>query len=487
MCIRFSLVVLLVWLSTVCAAQDSNSGQELARVSRELQETRADLSDSRREIQELRKSVEELRARLEPNRQSETAGPSASAEPSTATADQDVSFLAAKVRELHQDKVESASKYPVKISGLVLFNSYLNHGTLDAEDLPSLAFPRFPGYPNGSLGATMSQTLLALEVGGPRVFGARSSADVAMDFGGGSPETPYGITSGLFRLRAANVHLDWGKTSLNVGQDALFFSPLSPTSYATLKQPALSWAGNLWVWTPQIEVEHRFALRSNSAFFVQGGFLDPLTEEVPPFQGRMATAGEATRVPAVAGRIAFDRSSAEHYPFTIGFGGYRAQQKYGTFPDIDSWTVNADLTASLGRYLEFSGEWYRGQAVGGIGGGIWTSVLYPNPSGLQPAIHPLHSTGGWMQWKVKPTTRLEMNAALGQDENYGKDLRFFPVPFSGYGFPALQKNKTGFVNAVYKPGEFLLFALEYRRIFTAPVESKSASGDQVNLAAGVRF
>jgi hypothetical protein len=82
-----------------------------------------------------------------------------------------------------------------------------------------------------------------------------------MDFGGGNPTTSYGVTAGLIRMRTANVRLDWEKTSLNVGQDALFFSPLSPTSYASLREPALSWAGNLWVWTPQIEIEHPFDLK----------------------------------------------------------------------------------------------------------------------------------------------------------------------------------------------------------------------------------
>ena len=88
----------------------------------------------------------------------------------------------------------------------------------------------------------------------------------------------------------------------------------------------MSWSGNLWVWTPQIEAEHRIALRPHSLLVLQGGVLDPLTEEVPPFKGTVATAGEATRVPALAGRIAIDRSSADHYPFSIGFAGYRARQ-----------------------------------------------------------------------------------------------------------------------------------------------------------------
>ena len=136
----------------------------------------------------------------------------------------------------------------------------------------------------------------ALDAVGPRVFGARTSANVEVDFAGGSPTTAYGVASGLVRLRTAEVSLDWEKTSLRIGQDAPFFSPLSPTSYATLLEPGMAWSGNLWVWTPEIEVEHRITLASRSNLVLQGGLLDPLTEEFPPFQGRNPTAGEATRI-----------------------------------------------------------------------------------------------------------------------------------------------------------------------------------------------
>jgi hypothetical protein len=468
-----------------CVAQDTvNGAEEIARVSRELRETRSELAESRRQIEELRQGLEALRLQLQGQPPREN---SPLAEPSVEAADQDRGFLAAKVAELHQDKVESASKYPVKLSGLVLFNAYGNAGTLDVQDMPSLAFPRFSGFPDGSVGATLRQTILGLEAKGPKIFGARSSANVVVDFAGGSPTESYGIANGLVRLRTAQVSLDWESTSLNIGQDTPFFSPLSPTSYATLLEPAMAWSGNLWVWTPQIEVERRLALRQDSFLVLQGGVLDPLTEEDPPFQGRIPTAGEATRVPALAGRIAIDRASAAHHPFTIGFAGYRARQRYESFRQIDSWTVNGDVKVPLGKYLEVSGEWYEGQAVGGLGGGIWTSVIYPEPASPHTAIHPLRSTGGWVQLKVKPHPRFEMNGAFGQDENFGSELRFFESPYADYGDVPFKKNRTDSVNLIYTPTSFLLFAVEYRHLFTQPAFGQSASGDHLNLAAGVRF
>ena len=79
-----------------------------------------------------------------------------------------------------------------------------------------------------------------------------------MDFFGGLENTYYGVASGIARLRIARLRLDWKNTSIVGGLDTPLFSPLSPTSYLTVAEPALSAAGNMWTWTPQLRVEHRF-------------------------------------------------------------------------------------------------------------------------------------------------------------------------------------------------------------------------------------
>jgi hypothetical protein len=481
---RISPLVIVCLYTLCCAGQERASTEEkLAHLNSELEETRSQLNESFLQIKELQRSLEALRSQVNGKLQTEIKS---AEEPTSAEADENVTFLAAKVNEMHQDKVESASKYPVKLSGLVLFNAYTNRGSLDIQDLPNLAFPSFPGSLNGSTGMTLRQTVLGLSAIGPQFWGAHSSADISIDFAGGSPTTSYGVTAGLFRLRTARLNLDWKRTSLIIGQDAPFFSPLSPTSYATVLEPAMSWAGNLWVWTPEIELEHRLPLSTHTSLIMQGGVLDALTEEIPSFQGRNPTAGEATRYPAIAGRIALDHSETDH-PLTIGFGAYRARQQYEAFDAITSWTVNTDFRFAPIKRLEFSGEWYTGQAAGGLGGGIWSSVIFSDPLFPHSAIRPLRSTGGWAQLKFKPTSRFEVNAAAGQDENSGNSLHFFANPISTMGFPPLQKNRAEFVNFIYTPNSVLLFSAEYRHLFTAPVNAEGSSGDHINLGAGVRF
>src|SRR3954468_2095898 len=215
--------VLVCALSTCALGQDAPP--DVAQLSQQLQQTRAELVDSKRQIEELRQSVEELRRAILSGHSAQPA-PAALAEPTVSAADQDVGFLAAKISEMHQDKVESASKYPVKLSGLILFNSYWNRGIVDIQDLPSLALPNFPGAPTAGVGATLRQTILGVDVLGPKLFGARSSASAEIDFAGGSPTTDFGVATGLLRLRTASLSLDWANTSLEIGQNALFFSPL---------------------------------------------------------------------------------------------------------------------------------------------------------------------------------------------------------------------------------------------------------------------
>ncbi|MCU1308960.1 MAG: hypothetical protein JWO20_85 [Candidatus Angelobacter sp.] len=489
---RFALLsIVFCSASLIAVSQEApssalNKTNEVDQLRRELQDTRTQLSDSVRQIEELRRDLDAVKKQLQPSSPIADSS-SAAAPPTAAAADQDPAFLASKVTELHQVKVESAGKYPVKLSGLILFNAFHNNGNLDIQDQPNLAFGQAPGSPRATLGATIRQTLLGIDAKGPDIFGAQTSADVSIDFAGGSPTTDYGITAGLLRLRTANIHLSWEKTMLNIGQDTPFISPLSPTSYASVAEPAFAWAGNLWVWTPQIMIEHRFSTSDDFALVLQGGIMDPLTEEIPPFQGRVPTAGERSGYPTIAGRIALDRSTAVQFPFTIGFAGSRGRQRHQDFSRNDSWTLNSDFKIPVAGKLELSGEWYFGQAVGGLGGGIWSSVIYPDTIQPHAAIHPLRSTGGWAQLKVMPAPRFEINAAMGQDENVGSDLRFFPLPFGEDGFFALRKNRAQFVNFIYKPNSVLLFALEYRHLFTVPTIGSSASGNHINFAAGVRF
>src|SRR5271169_4700615 len=282
-----------------------------------VQQLKQETAASRAEITRLRQELEADRIGAYAKSAAPTGAEQSSLSPAGEASQVDVrvghleeeqQLLSGKVDEQYQTKVESASKYRVRLSGVVLFNLFSNQGTVDNMDVPTLAYPGSGLASSGSFGGTLRQSIFGFEVFGPQLMGARTSGNVNFDIGGGFPFVYNGVNSGLVRLRTATMRLDWKNTDVVVGQDQLFFAPNSPTSFASLIVPALSYSGNLWAWTPQMRVEHRISVTDQSTFTMQGGILDNLTGEPPSYHDyvwyRMPQAGERARQPAYAARVA---------------------------------------------------------------------------------------------------------------------------------------------------------------------------------------
>jgi len=416
-----------------------------------------------------------------------------------ASLEEEYQLLSGKVDDQYQTKVESASKYRVRLSGIVLMNLASNQGVVDSIDLPTLAYARPPGGSGGSFGATLRQSEIGFEAFGPTVAGAKTTADLQLDLAGGFPSIPNGINSGLVRLRTATMRMDWTNTSVVAGQDAIFFSPNSPTSFATLAIPALTYAGNLWSWVPQIRVEHKVALGEQSSLLFQGGILDPVSGEAPgtvpgevtgeaPGTGyyRQAGPGEASRQPAYGTRIAWTRNVFGQ-PLRVGVGGYYTRQDYGFSRNVDGWAGMTDIELPLNRQFSLSGKFYRGRALGGLYGGIGRSVLFSgDPTLPSTEVQALNSIGGWAQLKYRPAKKWEFNAAFGMDNPYASDLKYFQYPQS-YGDATLARNQGSFMNMIYRPRSDLLFSAEYRHLTTYSLTDGGNGAGHLNLMMGVLF
>ncbi len=505
----------------------SDSVRELREQVRELQAAvagmRSDWQRARTETAELRRELEEVRAgtglrnavlrdavaRPEPDnsaaatgllpsvlqkgvpkdqRAEEQKGDQKKTE-RAASLEEEYQLLSGKVDDQYQTKVESASKYRVRLSGIVLMNLVSNQGVVDSVDLPTLAYAQPPGGSGGSFGATLRQSEIGLEAFGPTVAGAKTTADLQIDLAGGFPSVPNGINSGLVRLRTATLRMDWTNTSVVAGQDAIFFSPNSPTSFATLAIPALTYAGNLWSWVPQIRVEHRVVLGEKSSLIFQGGILDPVSGEAPgeapgTTYYRRAGPGEASRQPAYGTRIAWTRNVFGQ-PLRVGVGGYYTRQDYGFNRNVDGWAGMTDFDLPLNRQFSLSGKFYRGRALGGLYGGIGRSVLFSgDPTLASTEVQALDSIGGWAQLKYRPANKWEFNAAFGMDNPYASDLKYFEYPQS-YGDPTLARNQGSFVNMIYRPRSDLLFSAEYRHLTTYSLADGGNSAGHLNLMMGV--
>lgn len=401
--------------------------------------------------------------------------------------EEDLPLLDGKVADQSQTKVESGSRYRVRLFGMALFNLFATRGSVDNIDVPTLAAAPGPANYSGSAGGTLRQSTVGIEAFGPQVAGARTTGNVQFDFGGGFPLVPNGTTMGLARLRTATLRMDWARTSVVGGQDALFFAPLAPTSLASVVVPPLAYAGNLWAWAPQLRIERRIALSGASEVSLQAGVLDSLAGQVPAAgYTRQPQAGEASGQLAYATHASWNRKVFDR-PLTIGVGTYYGRQDWGFGHRVGGWAAVSDWDLPLGRRFALSGEFYRGRAIGGLGAAGGLSVV--SRDSLQDAaasVAGLNAMGGWVQLKFTPLQKLEFNAAFGQDNPFSADIRRFPQSFS-YSNQLVLRNQAGFVNVIAHPRSDLVLSLEYRHLRTYQVPQDAETAHHVNVSMGVLF
>lgn len=462
----------------------------------------AENAQARAEMHRLREDLQATRALLEQPGQNATAVANAASPSSPGTSapveaapleqrvqklEETTSLLGSKVDEQYQTKVETASKYRARLHGIVLMNAFRNVGGLNSSDLPDFSAPIEHGSPIASFGATLRQSEIGLEVFGPTLAGARSSADVQLDFAGGFPATGNGVNFGIVRLQTASLRLDWKHTSVVAGQDSLFISPLSPTSFASLATPTFGYAGNLWAWTPQLRVEHRFSLTDQQTVTVQAGILDNLNWEFPPDPFyRYAQAGERSGQPAYGVHTAWSRPVHEH-PLGFGIAGYYGRQNWDWNRYVDAWAGMVDWQVPIGSRLSVSGEFYRGRGIGGLGASVGRSIVFGgDPSKGFTPIRGLNSEGGWAQMKIQLTPKLELNGVVSDDNTFAGDVRGFALDANNF-VPILGRNRGALGNVIFRPRSDLLFSAELRRLQTFPIYSSSSFTNQINLAMGILF
>ena len=493
------------------AAVSAGSGEpairELQDQVRQLQalveEMRAESAQSRLEMHQLRQDLQATRALLEQpaaargpetaehevpeNSAARSTEHSAPLEQRVQKLEETTSLIGSKIDEQYQTKVETASKYRARLHGIVLMNAFRNVGGSDNLDFPNFSRPLSDFAPKSTLGATLRQSEIGLEIFGPKVAGARSSADVQFDFAGGFPSTGNGVNFGIVRLQTASLRFDWDQTSVVAGQDSLFISPLSPTSFASLATPAFALAGNLWGWTPQIRVERRFSISDQQTITMQAGVLDNLNWEYPynSFY-RTVQAGELSGQPGYALRTAWSRPVKAH-PLSFGVAGYYGRQNWRWERYVDAWAGMADWQIPIFSRLGLSGEFYRGRGIGGLGAGIGTSIVYGgDPSSPFTPIRGLNTAGGWTQLKFQVTPKIELNGVFSEDDGFTSDIRGFAADQNNFG-PILGRNRGVLGNVVFRPRSDLVFSAELRRLRTFSVYNGSSTTNQANLSLGILF
>jgi hypothetical protein len=315
-----------------------------------------------------------------------------------------VSVAENRIEEQAQTKVNSSQRFPISLTGMLLFDSSLIHGTESHSYDPDYA-NYSEGYPGG--GATLRQSIIGLTLEGPHIAGGgQIHGSISMDFDAA------GQTSDVFRIRNGDVSFDWTNRSLTVGQDKTIIAPLQPASFAHVGVPALAGAGNLWLWRPQIKYEERRALSSHTRVVLQAALFS--TDESSATNVPGVAYAPGTR-PALQARIGIAHDWSDRTKFSLGVGAHESESHI-LGKSVASHVLSSDFLFKPLRWLEVSGTVLRGENFANLGG-LPTGVTVEGTN-----LIAIKGSAGWMQVALPVTNRLTFDGYAGRQVNASRSL-----------------------------------------------------------------
>jgi hypothetical protein len=427
------------------ATSESAMAADLAALRAELTRLRGEVGALRSEVAVLRDAAGPDRRMLAPGwrsavytseRTAETAAPAA-VQPAAVTPEA-LELIRAQVEELAQSKVESSSRLPVKLSGTVLANTFVNSGEANWLDNPNLVAPPAPGaISRGSMSATARQSRIGLAIGGIPVGTWQATGTLIVDFFGGVPNFQTGTVMGLPRLIYGFGRIENDRTAIQVGQDHVLLAPREPTSLAALAFPLLFRSGNLYLRAPQARVEQKVG-----GWTLAGGIVAPIAGDfVTPYEfAPVAGAGERSKRPAAEARVGFARGDGD----TAGEGSFGVSGHYGWRRQGDNlneaWAVAVDGNARAGR-VGVAGEAFVAENAEPFGGGI-------SQAG--------RAAGGWLEGRFALTRRTNVIAGVGIDR-----------PEDAVGRLIRSENRSAFSSVIFRFTPEVAASVEYRWLETS--------------------
>jgi len=444
---RLTLLTLLLATPGIRAQQIPDSQQGA------LQQILQRLDHLEEENHKLADEVHALRTELATSRVQSTEAQPAEHQPPGTTAEapleERVQVAEQRAADLSQEKVEASQRFPVSLTGMVLFNAFLNGKNAAGDENPTTASATSGPTTNG---ATIAQTVLGLRFESPRaLWGAAVNGSVFFDFYGGD-DTSLGHTA---RLRTAAIQCDWANTTVMVGQDKPLIAPRDPFSLAQVQVSPFTAAGNLWLWSPQVKVEERFKFGDNSGLRAQIGLYEmggtymnaTYTDNTIYSTSRV----ESSAGPALEGRFEFWHKFGEHTRIELAPGFHTAQTTENAV-SVPSRLFSFDWFVNPWQKIEFAGAFYSGENISALG------TIGPGYFLLGPTlVRPVQSIGGWSQLAWLATSKLTFHLIAGQHNNQASEVS------EGL----IYKNQGYAANLVYRLAPNVLFSLEGMQLRTS--------------------
>ena len=438
-------VFLLALLPLLAAAQSQPDYREILQ--------RLDRLESQN--QQLLSEIRTLREQL-------TAASASPVKGANAIAEERLAVEESRTAELSQSKVEADHRLPVSLTGMMLFNAYLN-GHYNNEQGNTTTASLVPGTALG--GATLRQSVVGLKFRGPEIAGGGTvSGSLYMDFFAGTGAS----LNQLMRIRIATLDLGWKHTTLSFGQDKPIIAPREPDSLAQVGVSPLTGAGNLWLWQPQVRVEQRFDFGEQAGLRAQLGVFQ--TSETGTGVSAEYLPALARARPGVEGRFEFwaQRGSRrlEVAP------GFHLSNTHLLGQSIPSRIFSLDWLLRPAASVDFSGAFFHGENVDVLGG------LRQGVSVFETGrVTGVHAYGGWAQLAWRATPRLTFHVYGGQQDGRNADLLARSVA----------KNQAYAANIYYLLGSNVLASFEASQVRTTYLGAGTRLNPHYDLALAYLF
>ena len=449
-----SKIAILLILTTVGSRGQTLSTTDAQKILDRLDRLETENQRLSQEIADLKKELAEAKTTPDPPPQNPEA---------PQKIEERLDVQETRTAELEQKKVESSQKFPVQLTGMLLFNAFAN-GKYAGNGLPDPVVATIAPGPHYT-GATFRQTVLGLKFSGPELPGGGTvSGSVYMDFFGGTNQP----TNNLFRLRVATIDLNWKNTTITVGQDKPIIAPREPTSLAEVGVSPLTAAGNLWLWQPQARIEQRFTLTDRSQIRAQAGIYE-MSESSNSVPAEYASTLAMWR-PAYQGRVEYSYSTGvKRFEVAPSFSG---STSHVIGRSVDSRVASIDWLIRPSSIYDFSGAWFIGKDFAGMGSlrqGF--TILSEN------TVIPVHGYGGWGQFTLNPAQRWSLHFFAGEEDDRDSDLRG----------NAISHNVNYGANAIWKLAPNILAAFEVSQVRTNYLFSGLRLNNHYDLALAYLF
>ena len=414
--------VSIVWLLASPAVLAAQPATDVSKILERLSKVEEENNRLRDEIRDLKSAVTALRA-VDPVETREK-----------------LDIQERRIEEQAQTKVEASQRFPIRITGMALFNTFYNTRNANNADIATTAAPvasRAVG------GATFRQSVFGLEFNGPQaIWGGKVRGSLMTDFYDGATEA----NAPPIHIRTASIEINWKTTSLLAGLQKPIFNPREPNSLMTVGISPLTASGNLWRWQPQVRLDQRAIFSPSTELRAQVGVYQTSEDSGVP-----ANPVLRRRRPGFEGRFELAHRFDDTRRIEVAPGFHFSTTQVGGL-SVPSRLASIDWFTNPWSRLEFSGFLFNGQNIHHFGAFRQGFRLLPSGEAI-----PVHSRGGWGQFTILATDRLSFNlfggihddresdlarGAIGRNRSHAGNVMYRLAPNVIVSFEALQTRTT---------------------------------------------